>query len=153
MGDKLIVRHHGEGEALWMLGGLYEVKAASDETNGQLTVMELTIPEGAGPPPHIHSTGEAVYVIEGKLRYRIGDDTIEAKAGDFFYFPAGTIETFEPIGTVRVLLCYTPGGLDKFFEEYADKATSRTVPKQAGAPDVERLTKLADKHGLQLVLK
>ena len=107
MGDKLIVRHHGEGTALWMLGGLYEVKATAEETNGALTVVEMTIPEGAAPPPHIHASGEAVYILEGRLRYRVGDDIIQAGSGAFFYFPQGTIETFDHTADVglRVEAC------------------------------------------------
>src|SRR5947207_8481176 len=48
MADETVVRQPGEGKAIWMLGGLYEVKAAGDETGGKLTVMEMTIPAGMG---------------------------------------------------------------------------------------------------------
>jgi hypothetical protein len=45
-----VVRKPGEGQAFWVLGGLYEVKAASDET-GAITIMETTMPAGMGPSP------------------------------------------------------------------------------------------------------
>jgi len=151
MGDKLVARKRGEGEALWMLGGLYEVKAAAEETNGALTIMEVTIPVGAAPPPHIHSCGEAVYVLEGRGSYHIGDDTIALEAGSFYYFPAGTIETFVPSETMRLLLIYTPGGMDQFFAEAGEPAKSHTIPPQSGAPDVERLVEIGNRHGLQLL--
>jgi quercetin dioxygenase-like cupin family protein len=151
MGDKLVMRNRGEGDAIWMLGGLYEVKAAGDETNGAMTVMEVTVPVGAAPPPHIHDCGEAVYILEGRGRYHIGDDVREVGPGSFLYFPAGTIETFEPVETMRVLLIYSPGGMDGFFHEAGDRAQSHTVPPQAGPPDVERLVEIGNRHGLQLL--
>ena len=61
---RTVVRNAGEGEAFWMLGGLYELKASSEETDGQATIMEMRIPQGAGPPPHTHPGGEAVYILE-----------------------------------------------------------------------------------------
>lgn len=151
MGDKLIVRRAGEGQPIWMLGGLYEIKAAGEETNGAMTVAEMTVPVGCGPPPHIHAGGEAVYVLEGRLRYRIGEEVTEAGPGTFFYFPAGTVEWFEPLETVRLLVIYSPGGMDEFFAEAGEPAASHTIPAQAGPPDVERLVELGARHGLQLM--
>ena len=48
MAGKSVVHGQGESEALWMLGGLYEIRLSSDETDGTLTIMEMTVPEGAG---------------------------------------------------------------------------------------------------------
>jgi quercetin dioxygenase-like cupin family protein len=147
-----VVRNHGEGQALWMLNGLYEVKASGEETGGELTAMEITVPEGSGPPPHIHSGGEAVYVIEGRLRYHIAERTYEAGPGAFFYIPEGTLERFEPVGgAVRVLSIYTPGGIDKFFTEAGEPARAREIPPASDAPpDVARLMAIGSKYGLEL---
>jgi len=152
MGDKLVVRNRGEGEAMWVLGGLYEIKAGADETNAAMTVMEVTVPVGAAPPPHIHDCGEAVYVLEGRGHYYIGDDVHEIGPGSFLFFPSGTIESFEPTETMRLLLIYSPGGMDQFFREVGERAQSYTIPTQSPAPDVERLMQVAGKHGMQLIL-
>src|SRR5690348_10286984 len=74
MAGKTVVRNLGEGDAYWMLGGLYELKAGADETDGKMSVFEFTLPPGAGPPPHTHPGGEAVYVLEGQVKYHIEDD-------------------------------------------------------------------------------
>ncbi len=75
-----IVHKSGEGRAFWMLGGLYEVLLSSDESNGEATVMQMTMPAGMGPPAHVHRrVAETVYVVEGtlalhvELRARIAD--------------------------------------------------------------------------------
>src|SRR5438105_6639520 len=77
MADVTVVRNRDEGDAVWMLGGRYEVKASSEQTNGAMTVMEMWMPAGMGPPPHTHPGTESVYVLEGRVRYNIGGDTCD----------------------------------------------------------------------------
>jgi hypothetical protein len=40
---KTVVGRPKEGEAFWMLNTLYEVRASSDETGGELTAIEMTM--------------------------------------------------------------------------------------------------------------
>ena len=54
MGENSVARDAGTGRAYWMLGGMYELMVSSDESDGAMTVMEMTIPPGSGPPPHTH---------------------------------------------------------------------------------------------------
>jgi quercetin dioxygenase-like cupin family protein len=146
-----VVRNRGEGKALWMLGGLYEVKASGEETDGAMTIMEMTIPAGMGPPPHTHPGAEAVYVLEGTLRYHIGDETVEGGPGSFFYIPNGTWERFEPTSTIRVLVVYQPGGIDDFFAEAGEEAQARELPPPPESPpDVERLAAIAGRYGMEM---
>jgi quercetin dioxygenase-like cupin family protein len=153
MADTTVVRQAGEGDALWMLGGVYQVKAAAEETGDQLTVMEMTIPPGAAPPPHTHPGGESVYVLEGTLRYHIGDETFEGGPGSFFYIPAGTVENFEPTGDapLRILTIYNPGGIDKFFAEAGEPAPSNELPPPPSSPpDLERIAEIGSRYGMEI---
>ena len=152
MGGKVVVRHQGEGDALWVLGGLYEVKVSSNETNDRFTVMEMTIPAGMGPPPHTHPGAEAVYVLDGTLRYHIGDETVEGGPGSFFYIPDGILERFEPEDTVRLLVIYAPGGaIDRFFSEVGEPAQMREVPPPSESPpDFERIIATSERYGMQM---
>src|SRR5437870_4123368 len=94
MGGGAVARNRGDGDAVWMLGGRYEVKASAEDTDGAMTVMEMWMPASMGPPPHTHPGSESVYVLEGRLRYHIGDQTIDGGPGSFFHIPAGTVERF-----------------------------------------------------------
>ena len=46
-------------------------------TSGGVGMFELAVPPGPNvPPPHSHSFNEeCVYVLEGQLRYCVGEDT------------------------------------------------------------------------------
>jgi quercetin dioxygenase-like cupin family protein len=49
-----IHRPAGQGEALWAMGSLFELKLGSEETDGALTAMEVTQPPGIATPLHVH---------------------------------------------------------------------------------------------------
>lgn len=153
MAGRTVARRRDEGEAVWMLGGRYEVKVNSDETDGAMTVMEMWMPAGMGPPPHTHPGTESVYVLEGKLRYHVGEQEIDGGPGTFFHIPAGTLEFFEPTEELRVLVTYTPGGIEKFFAEAGEPAAGPGLPPAPeGPPDVERLASIASRYGMEIQL-
>lgn len=151
MASESVVRNAGEGDAFWMLGGLYELKASSAETGGEMTVMEMTLPAGTGPPPHTHPGRESVYVLEGELKYHIDGEVHEGGPGSFFRIPAGVLENFEAVTDVRVLVTYAPGGIEAFFAEAGERADRRELPPApTEPPDLERLAAIGEKHGMQI---
>ncbi|WP_131740257.1 cupin domain-containing protein [Actinomadura roseirufa] len=154
MAHEIVARKAAEGDAFWLLGGLYEVKVASAETDGAMVVMQMTVPEGMGPPPHTHPGAETVYVLDGTCRFRIGEDTVEGGPGSVFHLPAGVLETFEPVGTARVLSVYTPGGdIDRFFAEVGERAPVRALPPPSEEPpDVGRMIAVGARYGIDMRL-
>lgn len=152
MGGTTVARKPGESKAFWMLNSLYDVKIASDETGGALTLMEMTIPKGWGPPPHTHPGAETVYVVEGSVLYHLGDETIEAGPGSVFHAPPGTLEWFEPVSEVaRVVIAYTPGGIEQFFAEVGEPAQKRALPPLSKEPpDLARIAAIGAKYGMEI---
>ncbi len=145
----VIARKQDESRALWLLGGLYEILVAGEETDGQQTVMRMTAPAGTGAPPHTHPGEETLYVLAGEVNVHIGDDVVAASAGSVFHFPAGTREFFEAVTDATVLAVYTPGGIDKFFAEVGEPAATRAIPPASSeAPDIERIIRVAAQHGM-----
>lgn len=73
---------------------------SSERSN--LVIAEWTAegcPEGTEPewiaPLHVHhEDDEAWYVLEGTLGFRIGDQIVEAKAGDCVLAPRGSAHTY-----------------------------------------------------------
>jgi quercetin dioxygenase-like cupin family protein len=148
-----VVRYPGAGEATWMLGGRYEVKVSSAEADGAMTIMEMWLPAGAGPPMHTHPGSETVYVLSGRLSYHIGGEVYDGAPGAIFHIPAGVSEAFEPIEESRILVTYAPGGIERFFAEAGEPATSNELPPLPDAPpDIARIASIGAKYGMEIEL-
>ncbi len=149
-----LVRKKGEGQPLWFLGCLFDIKVTGQETNGELTVVELTVgPRLLAAPPHMHNGGETVYMLEGTLRFHLGERTLDLDPGSFLYHPKGAWEWFENVTDkpARALIAYSPGGIDKFFKEVGEPAKRRELPPPPKAPpDIQRIAATAAKYGMQI---
>ena len=148
-----IALRQDEGEALWFLGVLATIKAASEMTSGRVAVIEHLAPEGAGSPLHVHHReDEWFYIIEGNLTFWVGGRTIEASAGSFVYGPRDIPHTFTVTSPeARFLLVAEPAGFEKFVRSVAEPAPSLTLPPPPSeAPDPAALTAAAAEYGVEI---
>ncbi len=134
------------------IGGQMVVKVRDGDTGGAYSLYYNIIPPGSpGPRPHLHRDHEeAFYVLEGELTVRIGTQTITAPAGSFVMVPRGAVHQPSNRGSqpTTVLLIFSPAGMDRFFEEAAE----RRMPLQAPPTDpaVEReLAAFVAKYGYE----
>jgi quercetin dioxygenase-like cupin family protein len=134
------------------IGGRMVVKVRDEDTAGAYSIHDNTIPPGSpGPRPHIHRNHEeAFYVLEGKLTVRVGSREITAPAGSFVVVPRGVVHQPSNPGTqpTRVLLIFSPSGMDHFFEEAAEGR----IPLQAEPTDpavLEKLETFTRKYGYE----
>ena len=154
-GARLFHRPVATGPAYWGPGDHYTFLVTGEESGGAYFAMEALVPPGGGPPPHIHSReDETFYVLDGEIEFRLGDETIAAGAGDFVNVPRGTVHRFTNAGsgTARMVLTFTPAGMERFFEETLEPAPSGA----ADAPDnleevAARYVAAAPDHGLEFV--
>lgn len=143
-----------EGSPIWMLGGLFTVKARAAQTGGAFSLLEFHQPPGTEPPPHTHQNeDEAFYVLEGEMSIVCGDDQFTAKPGAFVFLPRGVLHGFTIVGRqpLRGLVLTTPAGFDQFVAEMGEPAKTRTIP-EGGPPDMEKLLALTGKYAIQLQL-
>ena len=97
-------------------------KATGATTDSALDCCELLLDPQVGPPEHIHHTNdEAIYILEGTLRMRVGGESADLSAGSFVFIARGTPHAWKNIGSAqaRLLIVFTPGGMDGFFREMA----------------------------------
>jgi mannose-6-phosphate isomerase-like protein (cupin superfamily) len=95
-------------------GDVVTIKAATRQTNGSLTVLELVIGPGKGPALHTHlREDELWYVLDGDFRFKAGDAMLRMPAGGMAFGPRGTPHAFQNIGETpgRLLVITTPSGL------------------------------------------
>jgi mannose-6-phosphate isomerase-like protein (cupin superfamily) len=77
-----------EGEAIWWFGSLAVIKASAAATGGATSLIEITAPPNLEGPLHVHHREEeGFYILEGSATFQIGDQTVEAKAGDYLLGP------------------------------------------------------------------
>src|SRR5215212_1045370 len=125
----LFHRSAGTGSTFWGPGDLYTFLVTGAESGGAYFAMEALVAAGGGPPPHIHrNEDETFYVLEGACTFRLGDETIVAGPGDFVNVPRGTVHCFRNDGTapVRLVLSFSPAGMERFFEETLEPAPDPT---------------------------
>ncbi|MCB1492981.1 MAG: cupin domain-containing protein [Rhodobiaceae bacterium] len=68
-----------------------------------VTVLFFTTDEiGGGPRLHVHPYDEVFIVRQGEALFRIGDQEIEAKAGDILFGPANVPHKFSNRGPGRL---------------------------------------------------
>ncbi|HEY2890497.1 MAG TPA: cupin domain-containing protein [Dongiaceae bacterium] len=131
------------------IGGL-EIRYLLDGTvSGTATGMfELTVGPGARvPPAHSHSGNEEiVYVLEGKLRYSVGEETRDLGPGDRMYTPRGVVHAFSNPheATAKALIMLTPDIGAQYFRDVAEIAGA------AGGPDPAKMAAMMNKYGLVL---
>lgn len=114
------VRQPNEGETIGTLG--LRLLAADEDTGGVLTAAVCTNPGPGGPPLHSHTAvDELYYVLQGRYRFKIGEEEIEGGAGTFASVPRGTSHTFASVGPGEgQLLAITLPGTECFLREMAD---------------------------------
>src|SRR5215217_6895972 len=129
LGGRLYHRASGSGTTFWGPGDLYTFLVTGAESGGSYFAMEALVPEGGGPPPHTHRyEAETFYVLAGECTFRLGDETVVAGPGDFVNVPRGMVHCFRNNGAdpVRLVLTFTPAGIERFFEETLDPAPDPT---------------------------
>ena len=145
------------GRSIWLLGMLVTFKAVSEETGGEYSLYELTVPPQLGALPHIHhAETEAFYVLEGEVEFLKGERTVRAGVGGFVFIPRGVVHGFKNVGQepARCLGIVTPGGLaEKLLRGLGEQAKAETLPPPPeGPPDVERIAQIVSKYDTEMVL-
>lgn len=127
--------------------GQIEIRYIQEAGNGcQMGCFEMQVPPGSNvPPPHSHANNEElVYVLEGVLRYTVGDETRDLRPGDTMATPRGVVHGFSNPNTVtaRALIMNTPDIGAQYFRDVA------AIINTAGPPNLGRLLETMRKFGL-----
>ena len=142
-----------DGQAFWSLNTLTINKVRSDDSRGQLSIVDHRMPAGFAPPPHIHqASDEAFLVLDGQFEGFCGDQAWQAGPGSLVYLPHGIPHGFtvSAAGPGRIIVVVSPGGFDQFVAAAGEPARELRLPEPV-APDPARLTQLAAAHGIEIL--
>jgi len=136
----------GKGKILTARGSVMAFKAVAEQTSGDFSLMERTLPPGGRRPlPHRHVTcSEAFFVLAGTVAFALDDSEFSGQHGDFLLVPRGAAHTFGNGGAepARLLVLHAPA-MDAYFAEL-DELWSRQNPP---TPEEERA--LMSRHGME----
>jgi quercetin dioxygenase-like cupin family protein len=122
-------------------------KVTGDQTRGLLDYFIVEVAPHGGPPLHIHhEQEEAIHVVKGRFKVRIGEDEFELEDGGFAYLPSGEPHAFLNLSDepAELIVVYTPGGGHRFYEELG--------PATRGAnPNRAEIAAIFERHGMSLL--
>ena len=143
---KTIIRGEGEGEHLWFAGGgLWTMKATSEETDGAFMLLEDQMARGKTTPLHTHpNLDETLIVLEGEIlvyaegrEHRVGPRGVAVALRGV---PHAFMVTSE---SALILTLQTPGTGEAFYRDATEPATAETDPART---DWDRLRAAAQRH-------
>jgi quercetin dioxygenase-like cupin family protein len=144
----------GEGRALWVAGFRHTIKVTGAQTGGAFALVEVEVPPGGGPPPHVHSReAETFLVLEGAFEFVSDGEAFEGAVGATVSLPAGSAHSFRCLGPDpgRLAVLITPAGFEGYFEDLGvpahDGAEAPTVDEAA----VAAMLAAAPAYGLTFV--
>jgi quercetin dioxygenase-like cupin family protein len=138
-------------------GAVFHFLAMGNETNGNQSLMKITVQRGAEPPAHTHSReDEAYYILAGSITYTIGEDIITVNEGEYVYLPKNVPHKFEVVSEkAEVLMWISPAGLDEWFwDNSAPAPDGKPLPFQQGPPPshvIEHFVNSLREYGVEMV--
>jgi mannose-6-phosphate isomerase-like protein (cupin superfamily) len=136
----------GAGHLLTARGSMMAFKAVADQTGGDFSLMERTLPPGGRTPlAHRHGNcSEAFFVLDGAITFWLDGAELTGTPGDFLLVPRGAAHTFGNRGgeLARLLVLHAPA-MDAYFEELSKLWAGDQPP----APEQER--ELMSRYGME----
>ena len=138
-------------------GALFHFLARGEQTSNAFSLIYIEVHKGNEPPAHTHQKeDESYYILEGSIRFWVGDKVIDAKAGDFIHLPKGIPHRFElQSEVVKELMWMTPSGLEQWFwENSAPAPDMKALPVMPGPPPADAIAhfvKSLSEYGVEMI--
>jgi mannose-6-phosphate isomerase-like protein (cupin superfamily) len=127
----------GEGVVLTARGSVMAFKAVTEQTDGDFSLMERTLPpSGRRPPAHRHTNcSEAFFILEGTVTVELEGAAVATGPGDFVRVSRGQAHTFANAGDApaRLLVLHAPA-MDAYFRKLHELWSAEEPP----SPEQER---------------
>ena len=137
----------GEGEPNAAFGLRRWFRVTPEMTGGAFCVFEEIIPEGEGPPLHIHHEEHEVFtVLSGAVKFHCEGEEAVAGPGFTIMIPPGARHAFRGVGpgASRVSVMLSPGRGEGFFRDV--EAENLHPPA-----DMPRIKEIAERYALEFV--
>lgn len=118
----------------------------------ELELIEAQAPAGDSPPLHRHEHfTESFYVLNGRVRFVVGDEDVAHGPGAFAHVPRGVPHSFQVLNRepARILVIVAPAGQWEFFAEAGQPAPAKVLPDAAEIP--AGFPEIAARYGTELL--
>jgi quercetin dioxygenase-like cupin family protein len=139
----------GFGSKVWMSGDEYQILLDPKNSGNTMTLIDALVPPGGGPPEHSHTdVDELFFVLDGELEITVDDDVHQVKAGGRVFVGRTVPHAFRNRtgSPVRMLIFYTPAGVEEFFLAAGRPAVEGVSPPGADEETTAREIKIASRH-------
>lgn len=135
-------------------GGYFKTLIAPDQTSNAFALLEITLPKGAEPPPHIHNNeDESFYVVDGQLSLNVDGSTTILNPGEALFAPRNVPHSFSILTEKATIInLITPGSLWNYFMEFSTPilGTPQVTVIQT-APPAEMLDVITNKYKVNFI--
>ena len=130
------------------LGFPTKILVSGTDSGGTSALFDIKIPGNSGPPAHIHSREDEVYLIKrGTFQFLMDGVCLQAGPGASVYMPKGHFHAFKNISKEagEQLMFVYPAGIEQFFWELHELKLQ--MPQ-----DFQKLNELGNsKYGINFV--
>jgi mannose-6-phosphate isomerase-like protein (cupin superfamily) len=122
------------------------VRLSSTDTNGALSIMDITAPAGPGTPRHLHHREhEVLRIVSGQIVVWTPERSFAIGPGELASLPKGVPHAWRPYGgqPVKFILNCFPGGFEHIFPTIIERGIT--------LEDVAELSQVAKEFGIDIV--
>ena len=76
------------------------------------TMVQAYLKQGAQVPMHTHESEQMVYILQGALRYLVGEQNVTVREGEVLHIPSGVRHQAEAVEDTFELAVFTPSRQD-----------------------------------------
>ena len=135
------------GQALWFLNTRVRIVVPASAGKDSISILQHWAPFGDSPPLHIHTTeDEAFRVLEGRFRFRVGDQEHLLHAGETLLAPKNVPHTYcieSPEGGSWMTVT-TSGDFEGLVRKISRPAGNDGLPTPVDHPTPEQIQALTD---------
>jgi quercetin dioxygenase-like cupin family protein len=138
---------------LWWLGGRLTIKLTGADSDGRIGQFFIEDPHGTSAPLHVQTQEEEeFFVLEGRMRFVVGEQRIDAGPGDIVLLPRGIPHTYVVTSErAKALVTVAPAGFEQFFADLGVPVEQGVPRPQLPPPSPEAMGQALEPYGCRLV--
>lgn len=140
-------------------GGFFRLLVSPHQLGGNVAIIDMTTKPGGAPPRHVHTReDELFHIIEGQVRFQIGDEVIIAGPGQTVLAPRNVPHQFDvQTDQARMLNLFTPGDFVQYILDWSQPINEEPATVQVSQEPLpadllaKRLNQLNEQCGVYFV--